>query len=53
MIYRVGPDWPTSAEQLEAALAREPFIVREPGSGTRAALEEYLERYRLQPVQVM
>ncbi|MFT3779864.1 MAG: recombination-associated protein RdgC [Ottowia sp.] len=25
MIYRVGPDWPTSAEQLEAALAREPF----------------------------
>lgn len=25
MIYRVGPDWPTSAEQLEAALAGEPF----------------------------
>ncbi len=35
------------------ALAREPFIVREPGSGTRAALEDYLERHRLQPVQVM
>ena len=25
MIHRVGPDWPTPAEQLEAALAREPF----------------------------
>jgi recombination associated protein RdgC len=25
MIYRVGPDWPASAQQLEAALAREPF----------------------------
>lgn len=36
-----------------AALAREPFIVREPGSGTRAALEEYLDNYRLHPVFVM
>jgi len=25
MIYRVGPDWPASAQQFEAALAREPF----------------------------
>ena len=25
MIYRIGPDWPTSAESLEAALAAEPF----------------------------
>jgi recombination associated protein RdgC len=25
MIYRLGPDWPTSARQLEAALTREPF----------------------------
>jgi len=25
MIYRVGPDWPASAQQLEAALEREPF----------------------------
>jgi len=25
MIYRVAPGWPASAEQLEAALAREPF----------------------------
>jgi LysR family transcriptional regulator, low CO2-responsive transcriptional regulator len=35
------------------ALAREGFIVREPGSGTRAALEEYLASYRLQPVFIM
>lgn len=42
------------AESVAAsALAREPFIVREPGSGTRAALEEYLESYRLQPMFVM
>ncbi|MDR0781240.1 MAG: recombination-associated protein RdgC [Pseudomonadales bacterium] len=25
MIYRVGPDWPTSSQELETALAREPF----------------------------
>lgn len=36
-----------------AALAREPFIVREDGSGTRAALMQYLEHHRLQPVFVM
>lgn len=35
------------------ALAREGFIVREPGSGTRAALEEYLASYRLQPMFIM
>lgn len=43
-----------SAEHVPAAaLAREPFIVREPGSGTRAALEEFLDVYRLQPAFVM
>jgi LysR family transcriptional regulator, low CO2-responsive transcriptional regulator len=36
-----------------AALANEPFIVREPGSGTRAALEAYLAHHRIQPVFVM
>lgn len=35
------------------ALAREPFIVRETGSGTRAALESYLGAHHLQPVFVM
>lgn len=36
-----------------AALAREGFIVREPGSGTRAALEEYLASHHLQPMFIM
>jgi LysR family transcriptional regulator, low CO2-responsive transcriptional regulator len=36
-----------------AALAREPFIVREAGSGTRAALVEYLDHWQLKPVFVM
>jgi DNA-binding transcriptional LysR family regulator len=36
-----------------AALAREPFIVREPGSGTRSALQEYLDEHRLKPTFVM
>lgn len=36
-----------------AALANEPFIVREPGSGTRAALEAYLAHHRIQPMFVM
>ncbi|UUZ75136.1 LysR substrate-binding domain-containing protein [Polaromonas sp. P1(28)-13] len=31
----------------------EGFIVREPGSGTRAALEEYLASHRLQPMFIM
>jgi LysR family transcriptional regulator, low CO2-responsive transcriptional regulator len=41
------------AQVPASALAREPFIVREPGSGTRAALEEFLDSHRLQPVFVM
>ncbi|HEU5294262.1 MAG TPA: LysR substrate-binding domain-containing protein [Burkholderiaceae bacterium] len=36
-----------------AALAREPFIVREPTSGTRSALQEYLDEHRLKPTFVM
>ncbi|MEJ8823353.1 LysR substrate-binding domain-containing protein [Variovorax humicola] len=36
-----------------AALVREAFIVREQGSGTRAALEEFLSAHRLQPMFVM
>jgi DNA-binding transcriptional LysR family regulator len=43
----------TAEHVAAAALAREPFIVREPGSGTRAALEEYLDNFRLKPVFVM
>ncbi len=50
-----APDHPfAQAESVPAAmLAREPFIVREPGSGTRAALQEYLDRHHLQPMFVM
>ncbi|MEW5835424.1 MAG: LysR substrate-binding domain-containing protein [Pseudomonadota bacterium] len=36
-----------------AALAEEPFIVREASSGTRAVLQEYLDRHRIQPTFVM
>ena len=35
------------------ALAREAFIVREPGYGTRAAIEEYLASHGTQPVFIM
>jgi DNA-binding transcriptional LysR family regulator len=50
-----APTHPFAAAEhvAAAALAREPFIVREPGSGTRAALEEYLDNFRLKPVFVM
>ncbi len=36
-----------------AALAEEGFIAREPGSGTRAALDEYLAAHHLSPRVVM
>ena len=35
------------------ALANEPFIVREPESGTRIALQEFLDEHRIQPTFVM
>lgn len=36
-----------------SALAGEGFIVREPGSGTRAALDEYLGAYHMKPRVIM
>lgn len=36
-----------------AALADEPFIVREAESGTRSVLQEYLDEHRIQPTFVM
>src|SRR5574337_53080 len=50
-----APDHPfATAESVPAAmLAREGFIVRESGSGTRAALEEFLAAHHLQPVFIM
>jgi DNA-binding transcriptional LysR family regulator len=42
------------AESVPAqALANEPFIVREPESGTRTALQEFLDEYRLKPTFIM
>jgi DNA-binding transcriptional LysR family regulator len=42
------------AEKVPArALMTEGFIVREPGSGTRAALDEYMEAYQMRPQVVM
>lgn len=42
------------AESVPAAwLANEPFIVREPSSGTRTALQEYLDEHRLKPTFLM
>jgi DNA-binding transcriptional LysR family regulator len=42
------------AEKVPArALMNEGFIVREPGSGTRAALDEYMRAYQMTPRVVM
>ncbi|RPH44584.1 MAG: LysR family transcriptional regulator [Burkholderiales bacterium] len=51
----VGPSHPFAVAGAvpAAALAREPFLVRESGSGTRAALEAYLSAHALKPVYVM
>jgi DNA-binding transcriptional LysR family regulator len=50
-----APDHPFTRQEPvpAAALAREGFIVREPGSGTRAALEEYWGHHHLKPQVVM
>lgn len=36
-----------------SALSQEPFIVREPGSGTRAAMEAFFEEHRVRPTVTM
>jgi DNA-binding transcriptional LysR family regulator len=36
-----------------AAVAQEPFIVREPGSGTRAAMEQFFAEHQLAPPVIM
>lgn len=42
------------AEKVAArALMNEGFIVREPGSGTRAALDEYMDAHQMRPQVVM
>lgn len=51
----VAPGHPFAGEATvpAASLAREPFVVRETGSGTRAALEAYLAAHQLRPEFVM
>ena len=50
-----APDHPLAALPLvpPAVLEREPFIVREPGSGTRAAMERYFATMRIKPPVIM
>jgi len=50
-----APEHPyaTLSEVPPALLARERFLVREPGSGTRASMERYFESQRIQPAQAI
>jgi len=50
-----SPDHPLARRREIApkALEGEPFIVREPGSGTRAAMERFFRDQRIAPVPVM
>jgi LysR family transcriptional regulator, low CO2-responsive transcriptional regulator len=48
-----GHRFARAEEVPAAALADEPFIVREADSGTRAVLQEYLDEYRIQPKFLM
>jgi DNA-binding transcriptional LysR family regulator len=50
-----APDHPYAAlpEVPPALLARERFLVREPGSGTRASMERYFQSQRIDPVYAM
>ena len=50
-----APEHPLAAlEHVPSALLeREPFIVREPGSGTRAAMERFFAEARIEPRAVM
>jgi len=50
-----SPDHPLAKQRdiLPSALGSEEFIVREPGSGTRAAMEHFFREHHLTPPQVM
>ena len=50
-----SPDHPLAKQRdiPPSALGSEEFIVREPGSGTRAAMEHYFREHHLTPPQVM
>jgi DNA-binding transcriptional LysR family regulator len=53
LVTAPGHRFARAEEVPAAALADEPFIVREADSGTRAVLQEYLDEYRIQPKFVM
>jgi DNA-binding transcriptional LysR family regulator len=48
-LARAAATLPAGAVLPAAALADHGFIVREPGSGTRAALAQYFARHRIEP----
>ncbi|HVO88780.1 MAG TPA: LysR substrate-binding domain-containing protein, partial [Casimicrobiaceae bacterium] len=50
-----APDHPLASlpHVPPSLLEREPFIVREPGSGTRAAMERYFAEMRIKPPMIM
>ena len=50
-----SPEHPLARQRAlaPAALGAEEFIVREPGSGTRAAMEQFFREHHLAPPQVM
>jgi len=48
-LYAIAPDNHPLSQRRQipfAEFAREPFLIREPGSGTRYAIERYLQQYR-------
>lgn len=51
LVMIAAPDHPLAGERRVPvkALAGESFLVREPGSGTRAALERFLAEHRVRP----
>ena len=53
LVTAPGHPFTRMARVPAAELAPEPFIVREPESGTRSALQEYLDEHRLAPSFVM
>jgi DNA-binding transcriptional LysR family regulator len=53
VIAAAGHPLAALADIPPAVLEREPFIVREPGSGTRAAMERYFAEMRIKPPAIM
>lgn len=54
LVVIAHPDHPLARQRRVAAaeLSGQPFLVREPGSGTRAAMERHFARARVRPAQL-